>query len=272
MRRLFPRLALALLVLGSSSALLAFQQRNQFQGFGFGDDNTANPDQKDEFTFARLRYSTRYGYDGGGFGGFGFRGGGWSEDYPKGDRQFVQALTRLTRIDARPEQEVVDPDSDDLFNWPWIYAVNVQTWDFTPDEAKRMREYLLKGGFLMVDNFHGVADWESFMIGMRKVFPDRPVEDLGVKVEIFHVLYDLDQRYQVPGFQYMRTGRTYEKDGFIPEWKAIRDDDGRVMVAICHNMHLGDAWEHADDPAYPEHLASFAYRMGINYIIYPMTH
>ncbi len=89
------------------------------------------------------------------------------------------------------------------------------------------------------------------MIGMRKIFPDRPIEDLENKDEIFHVLYDLDERIQVPGYQYIMTGRTFERDGIEPKWRAIRDDKGRIMVAICHNMHIGDAWEHADDPALP---------------------
>ena len=110
------------------------------------------------------------------------------------------------------------------------------------------------------------------MNGMLMVFPDRPIEDLTDKDEIFHVLYDLSERFQVPGEQYVGTGRTYEKDGYIPEWRAIRDDRGRVMVAICHNMHLGDAWEWADDPRYPEKFASLAFRLGINYVMYGMTH
>src|SRR6266478_9195857 len=124
----------------------------------------------------------------------------------------------------------------------------------------------------MVDDFHGATDWEHFMSGMLMVFPDRPIEDLTDKDEIFHVLYDLSERFQVPGEQYVSTGRTYEKDGYIPGWRAIRDDRGRVMVAICHNMHLGDAWEWADDPRYPEKFASLAFRMGINYVMYGMTH
>ena len=98
------------------------------------------------------------------------------------------------------------------------------------------------------------------MRGMRMVFPDRPIEDLENKDEIFHVLYDLDDRFQVPGEQYVDTGRTYEKDGYVPKWRAIRDDKGRIVVAICHNMHLGDAWEWADSPEYPEQFASMAFR------------
>jgi hypothetical protein len=269
--KLSARILLLILFLGSSGALLAWQRN----GFGFGgyrEESPGDSEAKAEWTFARLRYQTRGGYYSG-FGGFGgFRGGGWSEDYPKADRQFVEGLRRLTRVDARPTQEVLEPDSDDLFNWPWLYAVNVGTWDFTDTQAVRMRDYLLRGGFLVVDSFHGVAEWESFMIGMRKVFPDRPIEDLESKDEIFHVLYDLDERFQVPGYQYIMTGRTFERDGVDPKWRAIRDDKGRVMVAINHNMHIGDAWEHADDPRYPERFSSLAYRLGINYIIYSMTH
>jgi hypothetical protein len=89
---------------------------------------------------------------------------------------------------------------------------------------------------------------------------------------IFHVLYDLDDRFQVPGAQWFRSGRTYEQDGFEARWRGIYDDKGRLMVAICHNMDLGDAWEWSDDPEYPEKWASLAYRIAVNYTIYSMTH
>ena len=178
----------------------------------------------------------------------------WSRDYPKADRQFLIALNRLTRINGRTTEQVVNLDSDDIFNYPFIYAVQVQNWSFTDEEAKRLREYLMRGGFLMVDDFHGTADWENFMTGMRQALPDRPVEDLQNGDEIFHVLYDMDDRFQVPGEQYIRTGRTYEKDGFAPKWRAIRDDKGRIVVAICHNMHLGDAWEWGRRSQLPRNL------------------
>jgi len=148
----------------------------------------------------------------------------------------------------------------------------VETWAFTEDQAKRLREYLMKGGFLMVDDFHGTEDWQNFMRGMRQVLPDSPVEDLQSGDEIFHTLYDIDDKMQIPGEQYVWTGRTYEKDGYQPKWRAIRDGQGRIIVAICHNMHLGDAWEWADDPNYPETFASMAFRVGLDYILYGMTH
>ena len=241
-----------------------------------------DPNGKAEFYWSRLQYTSSgygqsgYGYGGGygGYGGSGFGFGffGWSRDYPKADRQFLMALKRLTRIQMRPTEQVVDLDSDEIFNYPWVYAVQVANWRFTDAEAKRLREYLLKGGFLMVDDFHGTADWDRFMAGMRQVLPNRPIEDLSDNDEIFHVLFDLGVRFQVPGEQYVWTGRTYEKDGYVPKWRAIRDDKGRIIVAICHNMHLGDAWEWADTPEYPEPFASMAFRVGMNYIIYGMTH
>ena len=204
----------------------------------------------------------------------GFRGygGGWSQDYPKADNDCLIALRRLTRINSPSPLNVVDLDSDHLFDYPWIYAVNVQTWTFTDEEAKRLHDYLLKGGFLMVDHFHGTDDWEHFMAGMRQVLPDAQVEDLKDADEIYHVLYDIDEKFQIPGEQYVNTGRTYEKDGYVPKWRAIRNDHGRIMVAICHNMHLGDAWEWADSPQYPEKFSGLAFRIVLNYITYAMTH
>src|ERR1700712_4793981 len=154
--------------------------------------------EKAEFSWSRLAYTAQAGGSGyGGYGGFGGRGYGygrgatWQRDYPKADRQFLIALNRLTRIQGRPTEQVVSLDTDEIFNYPWVYAVMVHTWSFTDDEAKRLREYLLKGGFLMVDDFHGTQDWEGFMSGMRQVLPDSPVEDLQQNDEIFHTLYDV---------------------------------------------------------------------------------
>jgi len=266
--KLWKALTIAAIAAACCTGLYAFQRTADW---GYQPE-TSNV--KAEFAWSRLRFNSNMGSYGGygGYGGYGRGGGNWSRDYPKADRQFLIALNRLTRVQGRPTEQVVNLDNDEIFNYPWVYAVMVHTWTFTDEQAKRLREYLLKGGFLMVDDFHGSEDWENFMTGMRQVFPDRPVEDLTDKDEIFHVLYDMDDRFQVPGEQYIRSGRTYEKDGYVAKWRAIRDDHGRVIVAICHNMHLGDAWEWADDPEYPEQFASMAFRVGLNYIVYGMTH
>ncbi|SFS06953.1 protein of unknown function [Granulicella pectinivorans] len=258
-------------ILGAAACCTGLYAYQRVANWGYQPEQST---EKAEFAWSRLSYTTNLGgaSNYGGFGGYGRHFQSWSRDYPKADRQVLIALNRLTRVQGRPVEQVVNLDSDDIFNYPFVYAVQVQTWSFTDEQARRLRDYLTKGGFLMVDDFHGTADWENFMTGMRQVFPDRPVEDLTDKDEIFHVLYDMDDRFQVPGEQWIRTHRTYEKDGFVPKWRGIRDDHGRIVVAICHNMHLGDAWEWADDPEYPEQFASMAFRVSLNYIVYGLTH
>ncbi|HYI94070.1 MAG TPA: DUF4159 domain-containing protein [Bryobacteraceae bacterium] len=222
-----------------------------------------NADEKTEFAFARLRYRS---------GGRGWRGGSWGTDSNKAERQFVQGVRRLSRIHTRSVEQIIDIDSTDMYDWPWLYAVEVGYWDVSEPQAKRLRDYLDRGGFLMVDDFHGTYEWEAFVTSLRRIFPDRPVVDLEDSDPIFSIIYDLQQRVQVPGRQFIRSGRTYERDGVEPRWRGILDDKGRVQVAICHNMDLGDSWEWADHPEYPEKFASLAYRIGLNYIVYSMTH
>jgi Domain of unknown function (DUF4159) len=223
--------------------------------------------EKTEWAFARLKYPK---FQGG--GGYWSIRGNWTVDWPKADRHFVQGVRRLTRVHTRSMEQIVDLETDEVYNWPWIYAVEAGHWDLPENQANRLRDYLLRGGFLMCDDFHGTFEWDVFTASMSRVFPDRPIVDIQNNDAIFHVLYDLDERFQVPGIIMFVTGRTYEYDGYEPQWRAIYDDRGRIMVAICHNMDLGDSWEHADHPQYPERYSSLGFRIGINYIIYAMTH
>jgi hypothetical protein len=229
-----------------------------------------------EWTFARLMYPPVGRY----YGGFAFYGSwkegasNWAMDYPRSDRHLAAAVRRLSRISARSAEQLVDLDEKEVYDWPWLYAVETGHWDITDEQAKTLREYLLRGGFFMTDDFHGQIEWDVFSTGMRKVFPDRPIVDIEGKDAIFHVLYDLDQRYQVPGALFLETGLTYEKGetGKTPHWRGIYDDHGRLMVAICHNMDLGDSWEHADNPEYPEKYSALGLRIAMNYVVYSMTH
>jgi hypothetical protein len=225
------------------------------------------PDYKvpGEWVFARFMYR--------GVDSFYGRGGSWTTDYPRSDRHLAAAVRRLTRIDARSvEQPVAAEDGDDIYNWPWLYAVEVGHWDLTDLEAAKLRDYLERGGFFMCDDFHGTREWDTFLASMKKVFPDRPIVEIPNDDPIFHVVYDLHGRYQVPGAQFIWSHRTYEKDGYQPHWRGIYDDKGRLMVAMCFNMDLGDSWEHADNPYYPEKYSALGIRIGINYIVYAMTH
>ncbi|HXS93320.1 MAG TPA: DUF4159 domain-containing protein [Candidatus Limnocylindrales bacterium] len=229
-----------------------------------------------EWTFARLMYPPVAPYYGGVefFGSWKNGGSNWTMDYPRSDRHISLAVRRLTRIQARSVEEPVDLDDHDVYDWPWLYGVEVGHWNLTDDQAKTLREFLLRGGFFMCDDFHGNIEWDAFFASMKKVFPDRPIVEIPNQDAIFHTVYDLDDRYQVPGALYMETGLTYEKgeSGKTPHWRAIYDDRGRVMVAMCHNMDLGDSWEHADNPEYPVKFSNLGLRIGVNYIVYAMTH
>jgi hypothetical protein len=225
-----------------------------------------DPHEKAEWIFARFHY------DMGGFQYGRFRFQRWAADYPKSDRQFVVGVKRLTRLDARSKEHVIDAKSDEIYDYPWLYVEDAGAWNMTQPQADRLRDYLLRGGFFMVDDSHGDYEWANLVAGLRMVFPERPIEDLKDKDEIFHIVYDLDDRVQIDGTRYIWGRMQYTPDSATPEWRGIRDDKGRLMVAICHNSDVGDAWEWADSPRYPEHQASLAYRIGVNYIIYGMTH
>jgi len=198
----------------------------------------------------------------------------WTIDYPRSDRHLSLAIRRLTRIDARSAEQPInlDDEQQDVFNYPWLYAVEVGHWELTDAQIAKFREFLLRGGFFMCDDFHGTVEWDVFYKTMSKVFPERPIIEIASNDPIFHTVYDLDERYQVPGMQYVYTHQIWEKDGRIPEWRAIYDDRGRIMIAICHNMDLGDSWENADDPKYEARFSALGIRLGVNYITYAMSH
>ena len=261
------------------TVLVAQRPFREFPGNEY-DDFPLPPDyqQPGEWAFARLMYPPspvgRWGY------GYGYRFRGdwrlgrssWTTDYPRSDRHFSAALRRLTRVHTRSVEQPVNLDEGDQYDWPFLYAVEVGHWELTDAQAKSLREFLLRGGFFMCDDFHGTMEWQVFVASMRRVFPDREIEDLPNDNQVFHTIYDLDDKYQVPGAQYLRSGRTYEADGYRDTWRGIKDDHGRLMVAICHNMDLGDSWEHADNPYYDEKFSALGIRIGINYVVYSMTH
>jgi hypothetical protein len=264
--------SLVWLFLGAIAGWGVLRAQKPFKAYpGVEYDNFTLPDdwQKPaEWTRARLIYPSFFSVPG-------VRDGfhRWTIDYPRSDRHLLQGIRRLTRIDTRSVEQSVELDGDDeIYNWPSLYAVEVGYWNLTDRQASQLREFLLRGGFLMVDDFHGTVEWNNFVAGMTKIFPDRKIVDLDNKDPIFHVVYDLDDRFQVPGMQYIFTRSLFEYDGFRAKWRGVYDDKGRVMVAICHNMDLGDAWENSDDPRYPERFASLAYRIAVNYWTYDLTH
>ena len=219
-----------------------------------------------EFQFARLIYSENPEFS---------RGWGamrWTTDSPAAEDHLAQGIKRLTRVSTAPRGTAISLDDDDIFDHPFLYAVEVGGWDLSSAEVKRLREYLDRGGILVVDDFHGSWEWGGFMQSLNRVYPDRPVVEIPNQDEVFHVLYDLNEHPQIPGFGSVLRGVTYEQDGYVPHWRGVYDDQGRLSVIINWNMDMGDAWEHADDPLYPQPLTGIAYRFAINYVLYAMTH
>jgi Domain of unknown function (DUF4159) len=195
----------------------------------------------------------------------------WTQDYPRADRHFAAAVRRLTRIDARSaEQPVMLENGDDIYNWPFLYAVQVGEWGLTQKECNILRDYLLRGGFLMADDFWGPEEDAYFIKTMRMVFPNRPIEEIPDNDPIFHTIYDLSHRYRITGWEHLDTG--YKNGGKVAHWQCIRDDHGRIMVAISLNSDIGDSWEWDDTPRYPQKFSDLGIRIGVNYVVYDMTH
>lgn len=223
-----------------------------------------------EFVFARLQYGSGLSN----FRGFGRRRGSWATDWPEADSHFMLGIDRLTNIRIVLDDYIsVAPGDPAIFDYPLVYAVEVGRWYLDQQEADQLREYLERGGFLVVDDFWGTYQWNDFYGQLKKIFPTREVEEIPLSHPIFHSFYDIDEILQVPNIgNARRGGPTWEQDGYTPHALGIFDDDRRPMVVINFNTDLGDAWEWADDPSYPHFYSGFAYRMGINFIVYSMTH
>ena len=237
------------------------------------DDPAMKPEA--EFHMARMIYQ-----DGGARsrGRYGLRRGWWAIDYPEAEQHFHGGVSRLTNINMAEDSHHIDLNNDALFDHPWLFAQQIGQGEWNPsaEEAARLREYLFRGGFLVLDDFHNEGQWQIMLRAMNKVLPGYPVQTLGPdRDEIFHALYDLDTLTQIPGERHLYRAN----DGTIKaqlegpqKWAGIYGKDGRLMVMMNFNMDMGDAWEHADDPIYPEPMTALAYRFGINYVIYAMTH
>jgi hypothetical protein len=199
-------------------------------------------------------------------------------DWPDADDHFSSGVQRLTRIDTGDPRHMRLTD-DRLFDYPWIYATQTGWWGLTDAEIARLREYLLRGGFLVVDDFWGSEQWEIFRRTMERVLPNRPITDISESDSVMHVLYDIEEKDLtfIPGTRHLRRGPggtviVRQPEGTAPAWRALYDDKNRMVVAVNFNTDVGDAWEYADSPEYPEQMTALAYRYGINYVIYSMTH
>jgi hypothetical protein len=265
------RRVFALLILGAAAALA--------QRFGYFARESSGPrpsfPRDGEFHFVRLEYTDLPQYHRGyGYSSRAAMGNGWwMMDWPDSDEHFSMGVQRLARIDVGEPRHFRLTD-DRLWDHPWLYATQTGWWGLDQKEIERLREYLLRGGFLVVDDFWGPEQWEVFRMTMDRVFPGKPIVDIALSDPVMHVLYDIEQKdlTWIPGTRHIWGGRVQQPEGTSPAWRALDDDRQRMVVAINFNTDVGDAWEYADHPMYPEPMTALAYRYGMNYLVYAMTH
>jgi hypothetical protein len=243
--------------------------------------------KNDVFTFVRIQYDTSWG-DGGrrgwgrrGRGGWG-RGGGWATDWPDSDLNFSYRLQQLTSLKVNPDPVILRLTDPKLFDYPFIYMIEPGRLLFDEAEVTALRRYLLNGGFLMVDDFWGDSAWENFYEQIKRVFPDREPRELPLDHEIFHCVFRLKSKPQVPSIWEAVRNRPYgitwetrhDGDCQTVHFKGIFDDKDRMMAIICHNTDIGDGWEEegVDEWYFHEFAENKSYPMGINIVTYAMTH
>ena len=183
-------------------------------------------------------------------------------------------MSRLTRIHTNSDPEVLRLDDDRIFQYSFLYMLEMGRNggpEFNEKEIGNLREYLLRGGFLLIDDFWGTYEWDTFFQAFSKVFPDRQLVELDKDHQIFHSFYDIDGPQMIPGVGHFFSG-FYGGDAGITINRALLDDHGRIMVLINWNSDIGDGWEHTYNPGYPTMYANLAYQLGINFLIYALTH
>ena len=225
------------------------------------------PTLKNPSANAREFFFTRAIYNGGGR-----RWGAWATDFPKADRQFLTILDRLVDVDAYEMENAVQLDDPAVRRFPFLYALEVGNMYMTEAEVKGLREYLLAGGFLMIDDFWGTYEWQNFEAEIKRVLPEYQIVDLPLNHPIFNTVYNIEEIVQVPSIGNAQGGPTWERDGYEAQVKAIFDDTGRLMVVINWNTDIGDAWEWAESPYYPLRYSTYAIEITVNIIVYAMSH
>jgi hypothetical protein len=195
----------------------------------------------------------------------------WAVDYPEAEWNFLPALKRMTTLSVADDSRHLEIIDDRIFDYPWLFIQQIARgrWQPTFEEIAALREYLFRGGFLVVDDFHGEREWRYFEPIMHAILPNHSIVDIPHDDPLMNIVFELDPEEGIPGARHVRSGQVRLQGP--PTWRGVYDEHGRLMVAINLNADMGDAWEHADDPLYPAPMTALAYRFGVNYVIYAMT-
>jgi hypothetical protein len=233
------------------------------------------PRKESRFTFARVQYATPMGGGGRrGFGGWGpigaSNGPPWSHDFPLSEENLMKIMSEVTRIDVNPGGHLINFGSEDCFKYPIAYLCEVGYLNLSDQEAKNMREYLLRGGFLIVDDFRGQQAINNFYYQMQYVFPDRQLEEIPRNHPIWTCFYDISN-INLPA-PYGGGGGRFGGGGGAPQYFGIKDDNGRLMMIVDYNTDISEYWEWSADPFYRISDTNEAFKYGVNFIMYALTH
>lgn len=219
------------------------------------------PRKESRFTIGRVYFDspiTRFFFGPVGAG----NGPPWSHDWPRSEEHFMKIMAEVTRLDVNPSGHIISFQDDDCFKYPIAYLCEVGYINLSEQEAHRMAEYLLRGGFLIVDDFRGQRDFSNFQYQMKRVFPNRSLEELPRSHQIWNCFYDISNVLIQPPYDRFLT----------PQYFGISDDNGRLMMVVNYNNDISDYWEWSDDPMRPIEESNEAYKYGVNYVMYALTH
>jgi uncharacterized protein DUF4159 len=228
------------------------------------------------FSYCRAYYNSVYNTG---------SGSGWDTDYPAADNNFSVRLAELTRVpvtlgpERQPRNLVIRLDDPVLFHCPLLFIEDTGGAEFTTEEVLRLREYLLKGGFLWMDDSWGSENWNGWIQQISRVLPpgEFPVIDIPVTHQIMHTLYDVKEVPQIPSinFWYRSNGQTSENgsDSARVFFKGIQDREGHLMVVMSHNTDIADSWEReGDNREFFDLFSPRGYAIGVNVVVYALTH
>jgi hypothetical protein len=267
--------------LENTESIMAKQRQDSGRGFSRRRSQAQRSDyptweidkhfEKDVFTFVRIQYDSM---------GYGRRGGGWRNDFPDCDWNFSVRLNEATSMKVDPNGKVIRLTDEELFEYPFIFMTNVNQMSLSDDEVTALRKYLLRGGFMMADDFWAPAAIEHVLKEMKRVFPDRQPRELPRDHEIFNIVYDIQGKVQVPSIFAWQNGDTFEywhgdpQGDEDPHFWGYFDDNDRLVALLCHNNDIADGWEREGENREYFELYSerVSYPLGINIVTYALTH
>jgi hypothetical protein len=221
------------------------------------------PRKESRFTFARIFYNSSLEAS---FFFNGPLGAGtgppWCHDWPLSEEHFMKIMAEVTKLDVNPGGHITSFQTEDCYKYPIAYLCEAGYIDLSKEEAHRMAEYLMRGGFLIVDDFRGEREFSNFRRQMKQVFPNRSLEELPRTHPIWNCFYDISNLQIKP--PYARN--------LIPQYFGMSDDNGRLMMVVDYNNDISDYWEWSNDPMRPIDESNEAYKYGVNYVMYALTH